>query len=182
MSRRTRVPGLVTALLLALSALPFSGSVASAAPAPRTSVGTDHARSARSATLSTAQFEKKLLARMNTRRKKVGCGQLKANTALTKASRKHTAQMASAGELSHQLPGEPNLQTRVVNAGYKHWRALEENVAWSSGPTDPLGVFHQWLSDSPHRKNIDNCAVHDAGLGVAYAQNGTWVTADFGRH
>jgi uncharacterized protein YkwD len=87
--------------------------------------------------------------------------------------------MADHRELSHQLPGEPDLATRVRLAGYTHWRLLAENLAW--GQSSPRAVFRAWRSSAGHRANLDNCRLRHIGIGVLIRGGRPWVTADFGR-
>lgn len=129
--------------------------------------------------ITRAQFENSLLTQLNSRRVTVGCSRLRSNLALTRSARTHSARMASAQTLSHQLPGEAWFTTRIHRAGYRNTRALAENVA--SGPADP-GVLHAaWVNSAPHRANMDNCRLRDVGVGVVYGGTRTWATVDFGR-
>ncbi len=162
-------------VMLGASVLPTTAAQAqasgpsSAAPAPAPA----------RASLTAAQFEARLLALTNARRKKVGCPALKASTALTKAARAHTKKMVKAGNLSHQLPGEAGLAKRINAAGYKKWTALAENLAW--GPETPAGVFSLWMNSTGHRQNIDRCVYREAGFGVTFTGKQPWVTLDLGR-
>ena len=87
--------------------------------------------------------------------------------------------MAAAQNLSHRLPREAALATRIVNAGYGRWAALAENIAW--GPTTPARIYSLWINSAPHRANIDRCVYRDAGIGVSYRGGHPWVTLDLGR-
>lgn len=116
---------------------------------------------------------------INNRRTVVGCAKLAYNGYLAYAARQHTSRMVSAQTLSHQLSREASLGTRVTNAGYTNWRMLAENLAY--GPTSPWGVYTLWMGSSPHRANIENCSLRDAGLGVAWVNGKSWSTIDFGR-
>jgi uncharacterized protein YkwD len=130
-------------------------------------------------TLTATQFENRLLARTNARRENHGCRALRLNSALVLAARRHSARMAEQRTLSHRLPGEAGLGTRVTRAGYLNWRLLAENLAW--GQSTPRGVLHAWVTSATHRANLDNCRLHDVGIGVVIRNGRPWVTADFGR-
>jgi uncharacterized protein YkwD len=130
-------------------------------------------------TLSAGEFERRLFARINTRRDARGCREFRLNAALQLAARRHTALMVDAHELSHQLPGEAGLATRVARAGYTNWRILAENLAW--GQSSPRAVFRAWVASAGHRANLDNCRLRDLGIGVIVRNGRPWVTADFGR-
>lgn len=175
MHRKTWISGLIGLVIVAGSAFPGTGTAAAAHPAGQTTTST----SAR-ATLSTAQFESRLLELTNARRAKVGCRALRSHTALVKAARAHTRRMVDARNLSHQLPGEPGLASRIVKAGYRNWTAAAENIAWGAG--SPQNVFTMWMKSSGHRANIQRCTYRDAGIGVVYSRGKPWVTLDLGRH
>jgi uncharacterized protein YkwD len=130
-------------------------------------------------TLSAGEFERRLFARINARRDARGCREFRPNAALQLAARRHTTLMADAHELSHQLPGEPGLATRITRAGYTNWRILAENLAW--GQSSPRAVFRAWVASAGHRANLDNCRLRDLGIGVLIRNGRPWVTADFGR-
>ena len=141
------------------------------------------ARDARSlratTTLTAAQFESRLLTRINIRRAHHGCRALRLNAALQLAARRHSTLMSRDGQLSHRLAGEADLVTRVVQAGYTHWRIVAENLAW--GQTSPRAVFLAWVRSAGHRANLDDCRLRDVGVGVVIRNGRPWVTADFGR-
>lgn len=166
MSGRNRISLLLGVLLLGVTLVPMTAAAAAPAGPARTS-------------LTTAQFESKLLALTNARRVKIGCPKVKANTALTKAARAHSKLMAKAKNLSHQLPGEAGLAPRIVKAGYKNWAGLAENIAWGGGT--PAAVFAMWMKSPMHKANIQRCFYRDAGFGVVVSGGSTWVTLDLGR-
>ncbi|MCW2754997.1 MAG: hypothetical protein JWQ32_2408 [Marmoricola sp.] len=170
MSRRLCGSTLIGCVLIGMSALP-----ASALSSPASS-----SAAVAAPTITTAQFESRVLARINERRVRIGCGALRNNTALKLAARRHNAAMIRVGDLSHQLAGEPGLVSRIVVAGYKPWRELAENLAW--GGQTPGETFWMWMHSAPHRRNLQDCALHDAGVSVGYSHNRPWVTIDFGRH
>lgn len=174
MHRKTLISALIGLVVLGGSALPGTGAVAAASTAGATTT-TASAR----ATMTTVEFENRLLSLTNARRAKIGCGALRANTALIKAARLHTKRMVTARSLSHRLPGEPGLASRIVNAGYLNWTGAAENIAW--GAATPQGVFTMWMRSSGHRANIQRCAYRDAGIGVVVVNGTPWVTLDLGR-
>lgn len=171
MYRRTWIPALLGLVLIALNTLPAAQAHAATATSTAT---TSTSRVA----MSTTEFETRLLALINARRSKIGCRALRANTALVAAARKHSRAMAGAGTLSHRLPGEPGLATRIERAGYHNWSSAAENIAW--GAETPQRVYTLWMNSSGHRANIQRCAYRDAGIGVVVTRR-TWVTLDLGR-
>ncbi|MFL6156153.1 MAG: CAP domain-containing protein [Marmoricola sp.] len=175
MPRRT-TPALVTlglSLVLALGALQGSvaGSATAATPAS--------ASPARTITITTTQFQNRVLSLVNARRARVGCPALRPNAYLNRAARIHNNLMVTAHNLSHQLPRESSLAPRIVRAGYTRWRYLAENLAW--GGTSPVETYRMWMASSGHRTNIQHCASRDVGVAVAYSGGRPWVTMDFGR-
>jgi uncharacterized protein YkwD len=130
-------------------------------------------------TMSTSEWEGRLLTRVNHRRAKRGCRQFRLNADLVLAARRHSSAMAQRRELSHRLSGEADLAVRITRAGYTHWRILAENLAW--GQASPRAVMRAWVHSAGHRANLDNCRLRDIGLGVVMRNGRPWVTADFGR-
>jgi uncharacterized protein YkwD len=130
-------------------------------------------------TMSSTEFESRLLVRTNARRQARGCRALRWNAALTLAARRHSTRMSDQRLLSHRLAGEPGLGTRATRAGYTNWHLLAENLAW--GQSSPRAVFRAWVHSAPHRANLDNCRLRDVGFGVVILNGRPWVTADFGR-
>lgn len=171
MSRRLWGPALIGALLLGMSAMPTSALAQTGSAARQPS---------RSVALTNSQFASQVLARINLRRHKIGCGALRSNPALATSARRHTSMMVRDNDLSHQLGGEASLAPRIVSAGYKPWRILAENLAW--GPPTPNDIFLMWLHSPQHRANMQNCSLRDGGVGVTYAGGHAWVTLDLGRH
>ena len=117
---------------------------------------------------------------VNIRRRNHGCNALRKNAALGRAAQKHTKKMADAGSLSHQLPGEPSLGTRVTQAGYTGWTLVAENIA--AGYAPPRAVVQGWMNSSGHRANILNCNLKHTGVGFARSDDGyPYWTQDFGK-
>lgn len=162
--------------LMCLSSLALAGPQAASA-APRTVRPAD--RTAR-ATLTSEEFEHRLLVRSNARRAARGCHPLRLNAALSLAAHRHSTLMSDQSDLSHRLAGEADLAARAVNAGYTRWRILAENLAW--GQSSPGQVFRDWVNSPGHRANLDNCRLRDVGFAVVFQGGRPWVTADYGRH
>jgi uncharacterized protein YkwD len=151
-------------------------SVAATTTAAHASTG---ATSTAQTTLSSSQFETRLVNRINHRRVNHGCRAFRSNAALELAGDRHTQLMVADREVSHQLSGEAALGTRVTRAGYTHWRIVAENLAW--GQATPRAVFRAWVHSAGHRANLDNCRLRDIGIAVVVRSGRPWVTADFGR-
>ncbi|MFE7402553.1 CAP domain-containing protein [Streptomyces sp. NPDC057557] len=118
----------------------------------------------------------RLLKLVNSARSAVGCSPLTLNPKLTKAARKHSADMASHRNMSHtgsdgSAPGD-----RITHAGYDR-SAYGENVAY--GYTTPESVMAGWMNSPGHRRNILDCSFKEIGVGLA--QPGNYWTQDFGQ-
>jgi uncharacterized protein YkwD len=116
---------------------------------------------------------------INNRRAKIGCPRLTYNSYLAYAARQHTSRMVAAQQVSHQLSREASLASRITAAGYTPWRLLAENLA--EGTRTPWSTYALWMNSPGHRANIQNCSLRNAGLGVAWYNNTSWDTIDFGR-
>lgn len=107
---------------------------------------------------------------------------------LIAAAHAHNLRMAAANTLSHQLPGEPALGTRITNAGYK-WSYAGENVAWNSDITLAGAtaletmMYNEVAPNNGHRLNI--LSTHFTTVGVDVVIDSThhkvWLTEDFAR-
>lgn len=128
--------------------------------------------------LKPAAWQKRILKQTNKHRAKHGCKKLKAPKKLRKAARKHSKRMAKAGRLSHQLPGEPPLGTRITRAGYRNWRGVAENIAY--GYATPRAMVKAWMKSPGHRKNILTCRYRHLGVGVVLKRGVPWATQNFG--
>jgi uncharacterized protein YkwD len=88
---------------------------------------------------------------------------------------------------AHQLPGEPDLGTRISNTGLS-WNTAAENVGFSSGGDATsaatglnTGMFNEQPPDDGHRQNIlsGNTMV---GVDVVVDNQGrVWLTEDFAK-
>lgn len=123
-------------------------------------------------------MERQVIRIVNRKRVAHGCRKVGERLTLRKAARRHSARMAAAQNLSHQLPGEPSLGVRVTNAGY-HWSMVGENIAF--GQTTARSVMRAWMRSPSHKANILNCRFRHLGVGVAFDGSYYWWTQDFGR-
>ncbi len=173
----------IVAALLVLAA-----ALVAAPPAPAMSAPAGHADrvgpAVRTARIARVSVRDQVIELTNEIRVARGCDPLSKNAALSKSAQRHTKRMANAGRggtLSHQLPGEASLGTRVTRAGYRGWTLIGENVA--NGSATPAAVLRAWMHSRPHRRNILKCRYQDLGVGYAVSANGTpYWTQDFGRN
>lgn len=99
---------------------------------------------------------------VNQARSNIGVGCLSMNSSLVSAASTHNNAMIAANTLSHQLPGEPGLGTRVNNAGYS-WSAVGENILFRFDQS-ATGAFSQWWNSPPHQANMLNGSFTEIGL------------------
>lgn len=93
---------------------------------------------------------------------------------LERAAAFQACDSAGAGRMSHRSTDGRDMAERVSDAGYD-WSEVAENVAL--GQTGPAEVVADWMSSPPHRKNILNRNVTEAGVGIAAQADGQihWV-------
>ncbi|MFE7038221.1 CAP domain-containing protein [Streptomyces atratus] len=118
----------------------------------------------------------RLLKLVNSARSEVGCSPLTLNAKLTKAARKHSADMASHRNMSHTGSDGSDPGDRITHAGYDR-SAYGENVAY--GYTTPESVMAGWMNSPGHKRNILDCSFKEIGVGLA--QPGNYWTQDFGQ-
>jgi hypothetical protein len=106
--------------------------------------------------------QQKLLDLTNKARLDQGLQPLHWDPSLAAAAQTHAQKMFDQHSLSHQLPGEPDLQARAAQAG-AHFRQIAENVAMGNGAE---GVQKEWMNSAPHRANILDPKLTDIGIGV----------------
>jgi hypothetical protein len=106
--------------------------------------------------------QQKLLDLTNQARSEQGLQPLQWDPSLAAAAQAHAQKMFDQHSLSHQLPGEPDLQARAGQAG-AHFREIAENVAMGNGAE---GVQKEWMKSPPHRANILDPKLDHAGIGI----------------
>jgi uncharacterized protein YkwD len=97
--------------------------------------------------------------------------------------------MMAANQLSHQLPNEPAIGTRISQEGV-NWTFVAENIGESSDylhPTDAAPALDQdMLNEKPpddgHRQNIfSKAAIIGIDVLVDTQNKEIWLTEDFAR-
>jgi uncharacterized protein YkwD len=136
---------------------------------------------------SVAQAAQSVLTLINQERASAGLPALIMSNALIQSAHKHNLAMLAAGQLSHQLPGEADLGTRISAQGVK-WNMVAENIGYGFGDATQTAVslnqamFAEKPPDDGHRQNIlsSNTLV---GIDVIVnTQNSqVWLTEDFAR-
>jgi Cysteine-rich secretory protein family len=118
----------------------------------------------------------KLLALTNQARAADHLGPLHWDAALAEAAHLHATRMVEHGDLSHQLPGEPDVATRAAQAG-AHFRAIAENIAL--GPNADA-IQRQWMQSVQHRTNILDPQMNAIGIALLPGPRGElYAVEDF---
>jgi hypothetical protein len=77
--------------------------------------------------------------------------------------------------LSHQYPGEPDLDARAGAAG-AHFRAIAENVALAPSPQ---ALEQEWMHSPLHRANILDPRMDTIGVGLVKRGGNYYAVEDF---
>lgn len=125
------------------------------------------------------QAERQLLDMTNAARTRAGVPPLRFDETLTRAAREHSAAMADAEEISHQLPREPSLSARLSADSSLHLDHMGENVSMAADANQSQeGLMHS----PPHRENILDPGYNIIGIGVVRRGPMIYVTEDFGHN
>ena len=95
------------------------------------------------------------------------------NSALAKAARSHSKDMAGRNRLSHKGSGRSTVEKRVGRAGYT-WQAVGENVA--GGLQSCEAVVSGWLQSPGHCANILEPAFTEIGAACAQSASSRYGT------
>ncbi len=110
---------------------------------------------------------------LNQARQQHGLSPLQWNDTLAHVALRHSQGMATAGNLTHELPGEPPVMQRLSVVPLDR---SGENVA---NNTDFAKVHASFMASPPHRANILNPQYNEVGIGVVKQGDLYWVTEDF---
>jgi len=119
--------------------------------------------------------EKILFEAVNRERAERGLRALKWDATLAEAAKRHTALMAGQSLLSHQLPGEEELQVRAAQAGARFIR-IAENIGEASAVEE---LHNGWMHSPPHRANILSPQLTSIGIAVQQSGELFYATQDF---
>lgn len=100
---------------------------------------------------------------------------LKWDSALAEAARRHALLMSDERSLSHQLPGEPRVDQRAVQAGAR-FSQVGENIAMGR---EPAAIHTGWMHSPGHRANILNAHFTALGVGVIEDDGALYAVEDF---
>jgi uncharacterized protein YkwD len=104
-----------------------------------------------------------------------GLPEISWDDALAASAAQHADQMADRQTLSHQFPGEPNLASRVVQAGAS-FIALAENVALAPTAAE---LHTEWMNSPPHRANLLDPDLNMIGIAVVARDGELYAVEDF---
>jgi uncharacterized protein YkwD len=123
-----------------------------------------------------------VFAAINQSRGGAGLPALQWSAGLGRSAHAHNLAMAAAGQLSHQLPGEAPLGTRVSRQGVP-WGWAGENVGelGTLSSAAALVLEQLMLGDLAHRLNILTNTGTMVGVDVVFDanQHRLWLTEDF---
>jgi uncharacterized protein YkwD len=137
-------------------------------------------------------LESAVLGQINALRRRNGLAPLRLNVRLRAAADSHSAAMARRGFFSHTSADGTGFATRVARyypRGRAGYRAIGENLLWSSPDVDAASALRMWLNSAPHRRNLLRAHWREVGLSAVHASAGpgvfrnapvTILTADFG--
>jgi uncharacterized protein YkwD len=122
-----------------------------------------------------ASAERALFDALNRERSARGLPALLWDAALASAAREHAARMAQRNVLSHQLPGEPQVQVRATKAGAR-FTTIAENIAVAPNSAT---IHSAWMQSPHHRENILDPELNVVGIGVVKGGDGLFAVQDF---
>src|SRR3981081_4301880 len=119
--------------------------------------------------------ERALFDSLNRERSAQGLPALQWDAALASAAREHAARMAQRNILSHQLPGEPQVQVRATQAGAR-FTTIAENIAVAPNCAT---IHSAWMQSPHHRDNIVDPELNGVGIAVVKGSDGLFAVQDF---
>ncbi len=121
--------------------------------------------------------EQTLLQLVNQHRTEANLPPLTADPALTQAAQAHAQRMSQEkGEPQHQYSGEPDLPTRIAQAG-AHYTTVSENIA--AGPIRLTDLDRSWMKSDAHRANILDPRATAIGIAIIDTHGTLYVVEDF---
>jgi len=121
--------------------------------------------------------EQYLFSAANAERAQRGLPPLKWDETLHMAAERHAGEMAARESISHQYPGELDLEQRGREAGAR-FTVISENVAeaWSA----PV-IHDAWMQSPDHRANLLDPRVNSVGISVMRRGGQLYAVEDFDR-
>jgi uncharacterized protein YkwD len=123
----------------------------------------------------------RLLAAVNDVRATHGLRPLRASVELERAARAHSVAMLSSGRFAHASADGTSFGARIRRyyspTGFASWTAAE-NLLTSASVLSARRAVALWLQSPPHRQNLLDPTLRDAGIGAAFTGS---ARGDFGR-
>ncbi len=180
--------------LLSLLCLLFAGctsvtiTVGDSTPTSGVSSTSGQGATGASATAQEKQIAQSVFNAINKDRAAAGLAQLQWSDALVKSARQHNITMMGANQLSHQLPGEPDLGKRETQQGVQ-WTQAAENIGFTEDVSEngALGLHKAMMAEQPpddgHRKNILDTQNNRLGVDILFdsVHGRLWLTEDFAK-
>jgi uncharacterized protein YkwD len=125
---------------------------------------------------------------INSERSKNNLPAYQLDSTLSRVAQAHSDLMASGCGLQHQCSGEPDLGTRIKNAGLS-FTSAGENIGYAYGygtsKDNVLHIHQLFMSEGPcgcgnHYDHIMSTKFQKVGVGVTVTNDGTvWLTEDY---
>ena len=115
--------------------------------------------------------EQYLLSMANQERAQRGIQPLVWDAHLAAAAQQHAQRMVQQNAISHQFPGEADLETRAASANAR-FSLIAENVAIASSPQE---LHTAWMNSPGHRANL--LEPHENAMGIAVVRSGEYLYA-----
>jgi uncharacterized protein YkwD len=117
-----------------------------------------------------AKLEQTVFQKINQYRQQQGLAALSRNSTITTQARKHSQDMATTRQLSHNgFDGRVQVIGKTIR-----WRGAAENVAYNAGFTNPAAqAVNGWLRSPGHLQNIVG-NFNLTGIGVAQNSQGEY--------
>jgi uncharacterized protein YkwD len=128
------------------------------------------------------QVMRATLCELNAERTQRGLPKLRLNLRLSKAARRHSADMVANDYFSHESRSGASFVDRIRRSGYLRsvsaW-SVGENLAWGTGSkSTPASITDSWMNSPGHRANILQGRYREVGIGVVSgAPTGSWDDA-----
>jgi uncharacterized protein YkwD len=103
-----------------------------------------------------------MLAMINQFRKLAALGEVRWSMPLAAVADSMARDLARSDHLAHQDGSGAGLKERLAKVHYAY-RVAAENLA--AGSSDPHDTLEDWLHSPPHRRNLEDPRVQEAGIG-----------------
>jgi uncharacterized protein YkwD len=118
-------------------------------------------------------LEQRCLDEVNRIREAKGLAPFRFSEDLLRVARDHSRRMAEENFFAHEDPDGDTVRQRVDRANIR-WRMIGENLAYSTGYTNPVAAsMTGWMGSPGHRKNILDPDFRLSAIGVWIAPSGT---------